>query len=162
MKTGKKRSIGGWLGAAAVVLMLASTAQAAEGISLMASRIEAKDVAALAKFYEKAFGLKEVQRIQTPTFLEIMLNFGDTVEAAKASSATQVVIMQRASDDVKKDAMPQLIFGVKDMKAAVAAFTAAGGKMDAEPKEFGKTGILIGMAHDPAGNPIEFIQQPKR
>ena len=34
--------------------------------------------------------------------------------------------------------------------------------MDADPKEFGKTGIVIGMATDPAGNHIEMIQQPQK
>ena len=37
-------------------------------------RIGAKDVGATARFYQFAFGLHEVQRIQTPQFLEIMLD----------------------------------------------------------------------------------------
>jgi predicted enzyme related to lactoylglutathione lyase len=145
--------------AAGVALLLASAAQA--DVSLFASRVGAADVAATAKFYQAAFGLKEVNRIQTATFLEIMLNFGDTVDAAKKSANAQIVIMQRASDDTK-DAMPNLIFGVTDMAATVAAVKAAGGKMDGEPREFGKTGIIIGMFFDPAGNHVELIQQPKR
>ncbi len=48
------------------------------------------------------------------------------------------------------------------MAATVAAVKAAGGKMDAEPKEFGKTGIMIGMLVDPAGNHVEMIQRPKK
>jgi predicted enzyme related to lactoylglutathione lyase len=144
---------------AGVALLLASTAQA--GVTLFASRVGAVNVAATAKFYQTAFGLKEVNRIKTPTFLEIMLNFGDSVDAAKNSANAQIVIMQRASDDTK-DAMPHLIFGVTDMAATVAAVKAAGGKMDGEPAEYGKTGIIIGMFTDPAGNHVELIQQPKR
>jgi hypothetical protein len=34
--------------------------------------------------------------------------------------------------------------------------------MVSEPTEFGKTGILIGMGIDPAGNHFEMIQQPKK
>jgi predicted enzyme related to lactoylglutathione lyase len=69
--------------------------------------------------------------------------------------------MQRASNE-PKDEMPHLIFGVTDMAATVAAVKAVGGKMDGEPREFGKTGIIIGMFTDPAGNHVELIQQPKR
>ncbi len=53
------------------------------GVSLNATRIGAADVPALEKFYETAFGMQEVQRIQKPKSLEVMLNFGDTVAAAK-------------------------------------------------------------------------------
>jgi len=155
MRTSTKRALLG----AGVALLLMSTAQA--GATLFASRVGAVDVAATAKFYQAAFGLKEVNRIQMPNFLEIMLNFGDSVDAAKQSANAQVVIMQRASDD-PKDVMPHLIFGVTDMAATVAAVRAAGGKMDGEPREFGKTGIIIGMFTDPAGNHVELIQQPKR
>jgi predicted enzyme related to lactoylglutathione lyase len=155
MKTSMKRALIG----AGVALLLASTANA--GVTLFASRVGAVDVAATAKFYQAAFGLKEVNRIAMPNFLEIMLNFGDSVDAAKNSANAQVVIMQRASDDTK-DAMPHLIFGVTDMAATVAAVKAAGGRMQGEPREFGKTGIIIGMFTDPAGNTVELIQQPKR
>lgn len=127
----------------------------------MAGRVGAVDVATVAKFYQAAFGLKEVQRLQFPNMLEIMLNFGDTVDAAKANTAPQVVIMQRPSDDVK-DATPHLIFSVTDAKATAAAVKAAGGKMDDDPKPFGNTGMVIGFGTDPAGNKFELIQQPKR
>ncbi len=69
--------------------------------------------------------------------------------------------MQRKSDTTD-DAIPHLIFTVTDINATVAALKAAGGKMDGEPREFGKTGIMIGMGMDPAGNRIEMIQQAKK
>jgi predicted enzyme related to lactoylglutathione lyase len=140
-------------------LMLVSGAHA--GVTLNAARIGAEDVAALAKFYESAFGLHEVNRLEFPGNLEIMLNFGDTVEAAKANRNAQVVIMHRASNDIK-DPVPHIIFDVTDVKAIAAAVKAAGGSMEGEPRPFGNTGIVIGMAIDPAGNRLELIQQPKR
>jgi predicted enzyme related to lactoylglutathione lyase len=139
-------------------LMLAS-AQA--GVTLNGVRIGAKDVPALEKFYQTALGMKEVQRIATPEFLEVMLNFGPTVAAAKTNRAGDLVIMQRPSDDVKDD-LPHVVFDVTDMAATVKAIKAAGGKMEREPFEFGKTGIIIGMAIDPAGNHFELIQQPAK
>ena len=64
--------------------------------------------------------------------------------------------------DEVKDTIPHLIFTVTDINATVAALKAAGGKMESEPKEFGKTGIMIGIAVDPAGNRIEMIQQARK
>ena len=98
-------------------LLLVATAQA--GIALNAARIGAADVAALAKFYESAFGLQEVRRFEFPGMLEILLNFGDTAAAAKANQSPQIVIMHRDSD-ATKDPMPHLIFNVTDIGATVA------------------------------------------
>ena len=137
--------------------------QAQADVSLNGVRVGAKDAVAVAKFYQSAFGMQEVQRIQTPTMTEIMLNFGATPEAAKANRAKKegdIVVMSRAADDVK-DELPHIVLNVTDMAGTVKALKAAGGTMEREPFEFGKTGILIGMAIDPAGNHVEMIQAPK-
>jgi predicted enzyme related to lactoylglutathione lyase len=139
-------------------LLLIGTAQA--GVMLNSARVGGKDAVALGKFYETAFGLKEVNRLSFPGGVEIFLNFGDTVDAAKANKAAQVVIMQ--SEPAAKDAVPHLIFDVTDVAATAAAVKGAGGKMDGEPAPFGNTGIVIGFAVDPAGNRIELIQRPQR
>jgi len=138
-------------------LVAAVTAQAA-GVTLNSARVGATDVAALEKFYEAAFGMQEVQRIGEQ---EVMLNFGDSVAGAKANTGAQIVIMKRAADD-QADKIAHLIFNVTDMKATVAAITAAGGKMEREPFVFGNSGITIGLGVDPAGNHFEMLQQPKR
>ena len=143
---------------ATIALLLITSAQA--GVTLNAARVGAEDVAALAKFYESAFGLQEVNRLEFPGMLEIMLNFGSTVEAAKANPGAQIVIMHRASNDIK-DPVPHLILNVTDMNATVAAIKAAGGSMQGDPRPFGNTGMVIGFATDPAGNRMELIQQPK-
>jgi len=82
------------------------------------------------------------------------------VEAAKANPGAQIVIMHRASNDIK-DPVPHLILNVTDMNATVAAIKAAGGSMQGDPRPFGNTGMVIGFATDPAGNRMELIQQPK-
>jgi predicted enzyme related to lactoylglutathione lyase len=122
-------------------------------------RISAKDTIALAKFYQAAFGMQEVNRIVNPTGTEVFVNFGATVEQAKANKNPLMVLMHRDSDDVK-DPVAHVIFKVKDMAAAVAAVKAAGGSMTGEPRPFRDTGIVIGIAVDPAGNRIELIQRP--
>ena len=152
------------LTAAALVAVTGLALPALADVSLNGVRVGAKDVAAVAKFYQAAFGMQEVQRIQNPQMLEVMLNFGATPAAAQATraarSGSDIVVMSRPADDVK-DAMPHIVLNVTDMAATVKALKAAGGTMEREPFEFGKSGIFIGMAIDPAGNHVELIQQPK-
>ncbi len=152
-----KQAMGAVLGLGASMLV-AFSAQA--GVTLNAARIGAVDVAALARFYETAFGMQEVRRIQMPASLEVLLNFGDSVATAKANPGAQIAILHRESAE-QQDAMAHLIFNVTDIQATVAAITAAGGKMERAPFVFGTTGATIGLAVDPAGNHIEMLQQPQ-
>ena len=128
-------------------------------VSLDSVRIEAKDTVALAKFYREAFGMQEVSRIENPGGTEIFVNFGATVDAAKANKSPQMILFHRDSDDVK-DPTTHVIFSVKNMASAVAAVKAAGGTMTRDPRPFGNTGIVLGFAMDPVGNRIELIQRP--
>jgi predicted enzyme related to lactoylglutathione lyase len=140
---------------AALLLACAAHAQ----MSLDSVRIAAKDTVALAKFYQAAFGMQEVNRIENPGGTEVFVNFGATVEAAKANKNPLMVLFHRDSDDVK-DPIPHIIISVKDMAATVAAVKSAGGSMTGDPRPFGKTGMVLGFAIDPAGNRIELIQRP--
>jgi len=139
------------------VLVIVSGAHAQ--VKLDSVRIAAKDTVASAKFYETAFGMQEVNRIETPAGPEVFVNFGATVDAAKANASGPIVLMHRESDDVK-DPIAHIIFNVKDMTSTVAALKAAGGTMTGDPRPFRNTGIVIGIAIDPAGNRIELIQRP--
>ena len=103
--------------------------------------------------------MQEVNRIAVPGGPEIFVNFGATVEAAKANRGLPIVIMHRDSDAVK-DPIAHVIMNVTDMTATVSAIKAAGGSMQGDPRPFGNTGIVIGIAIDPAGNQIELIQRP--
>jgi predicted enzyme related to lactoylglutathione lyase len=138
------------------MLLLAGAARAQ--VSLDSVRVAAKDTITLAKFYQAAFGMQEVNRIENPGGTEVFVNFGATVEAAKANKTPLLVLFHRESDDVK-DPIPHVIFTVKDMAATVAAVKAAGGTMTGEPRPFRDTGIVIGIAIDPVGNRIELIQR---
>ena len=137
--------------------LLATTTHAQ--VTLNSVRIAAKDTVAVAKFYQTAFGMQEVNRIDAPGGPEIFVNFGTTTEAAKANKAEPIVIMHRDSDDFK-DPIAHVIFNVKDMTATVAAIKAAGGSMAGDPRPFRNTGVVIGIAIDPAGNRLELIQRP--
>src|SRR5215217_8961513 len=139
--------------------VLALTTPARADVTLNSVRIGAVNTEALAKFYQSAFGMQEVNRLQAGGGPEIFLNFGTTVDAAKGNKGLPVVLMHRDSDDLK-DPIPHVIFNVTDMKTTVAAIRAAGGTMTGDAREFGNTGIVIGIAIDPVGNRIELIQRP--
>src|SRR5215469_16373104 len=141
----------------ASTLLLAGAALAQ--VSLNSVRIGAKDTVAVAKFYQSAFGMQEVNRIDAPAGPEVFVNFGATVDGAKANKSEPIVIMHRDSDDVK-DPIAHVILNVKDMPTTVAAIKAAGGSMAGDPRPFRNTGTVIGIAIDPAGNRIELIQRP--
>lgn len=139
--------------------LMAGAAQADTAISGV--RIGAKDVSALSRFYQAAFGMHEVQRMQNPQFTQIMLDFGATPEAAKANPAPDLVLRSRASDDEAGE-MGHVVFTVTGLDAVVAAVRSAGGRIEREPFAFGNTGIRIAMAIDPAGNHFELLEPPKR
>jgi predicted enzyme related to lactoylglutathione lyase len=143
--------------ALSATLLLAGAAHAQ--VSLNSVRVGAKDSVALAKFYETAFGMQEVNRIDGQGGPEVFVNFGASAEAAKANKSEPIVIMHRDSDDLK-DPIAHVILNVKDVAATAAAIKAAGGTMAGDPRPFGKTGIVIGIATYPAGNRIEMIQRP--
>jgi predicted enzyme related to lactoylglutathione lyase len=138
-------------------LMVGGAAHA--DVTLNSLRIGAVNTVALAKFYQAAFKMQEVNRIETPGGPEVFVNFGAAADAAKANRNPPIVIMHRDSDAVA-DPIAHVIFNVTDMAATVAAIKAAGGSMTGDPRPFRDSGIIIGIAIDPAGNRIELIQRP--
>jgi predicted enzyme related to lactoylglutathione lyase len=145
---------------AVAIFAAALFAQAGQAqVALDSVRIAAKDTVALAKFYQAAFGMQEVNRIENPGGTEVFVNFGDTVDAAKANKSPLMILFHRDSDDVK-DPVPHVIFVVKDMAKTAAAVKAAGGTMTGDPRPFKGTSTVLGFAVDPAGNRIELIQRP--
>src|SRR6476620_1395831 len=99
-------------------MMLASAAHAQ--VTLNSVRIGAKDTVALAKFYQAAFGMQEVNRIDSAGGPEVFVNFGATIESAKANKSEPIVIMHRDSDDIK-DPIAHVILNVKDMEIGRAS-----------------------------------------
>jgi len=144
----------------AVVLALTAAAANAQ-VSLNSVRVAAKDAEALAKFYATAFGMQETNRFATQTGPEVFLNFGATVDAAKANTSPAVVIMQ-TKEGPGTDPVMHVIFTVRDAAATAAAAKAAGGTVAREAAQFGTSGIFIAFVVDPEGNRIELLQQPRR
>ena len=145
------------LGLTAVTWLIGAQAD----VGVLAVRLGAKDVATLAKFYEAAFGLKEIDRVgQPPT--EIIMRYGATVAAAKAGSSAEFLLARRDAG-AASDPIPHAAFHVSDIKATVAAAKAAGASVKSEVASvpIGGTPIQIAMLVDPDGNLLEIMQLPK-
>ncbi len=147
-----------------VVLSLTAAAwitSAQADVTVMAVRLGANDVAALAKFYESAFGLKEIDRVGEPA-TEIIMRYGATAAAAKAGSSPEFLVQKREAG-VGKDMMAHAIFHVSDLAATVAAAKAAGAKMEGEMASvpIGGVPIKIATLMDPDGNVLELMELPK-
>lgn len=129
--------------------------------TVLAVRLGANDVPALAKFYETAFGLKEIDRVgQPPT--EIIMRYGSTVAAAKAGSSPEFLVTKREGT-AAGDSLAHAIFRVSDIDATVAAAKAAGAtiKSAVASVPIGGTPIKITTMIDPDGNTLEVMELPK-
>jgi predicted enzyme related to lactoylglutathione lyase len=129
-------------------------------VTVLAVRLGASDVAALAKFYDTAFGLKEIDRVGNPA-TEIIMRFGATVAEAKAGSSPEFLVQKR--EGAANDPMHHAIFRVSDITATVAAAKAAGAKVDRDVSTvtIGGAPIKIAMLVDPQGNALEIMELPK-
>ena len=129
-------------------------------VTVMAVRLGANDVVALAKFYDTAFGLKEIDRVGEPA-TEIIMRYGATAAAAKAGSSPEFLV-QRREPGVGKDTMAHAIFHVSDLAATVAAAKAAGASMEGEVVSvpIGGMPVKIATLVDPDGNVLELMELP--
>jgi hypothetical protein len=117
----------------AAALLLVAGAASAE-VTLNSVRVATMDTVALATFYQAAFGMHEVNRLQMQGGPEIFLNFGATADAAKANRNPPIVIMYQKGG-AAQDPVPRVIVTVTDMAATVTALKAAGGTMNGEPRQ---------------------------
>jgi predicted enzyme related to lactoylglutathione lyase len=130
-------------------------------VTVMAVRLGAKDVVTLAKFYEAAFGLKEIDRVgQPPT--EIIMRYGTSVAAAKAGSSPEFLLTRR-EPGAASDSMPHAIFHVPDVAATIAAAKTAGATTRGEVAsvKIGSMPVKVAMVIDPDGNVLELMELPK-
>lgn len=129
--------------------------------TVLAVRLGANDVVALAKFYDAAFGLKEIDRVGQPA-TEIIMRYGATVAAAKAGSSPEFLVQKREAGTAK-DTMAHAIFRVADVAATVAAAKAAGATMngDVVTVPIGGMPVKIATLVDPDGNLLEVMELAK-
>ncbi len=145
--------------AACILAATIATAQES-GIRVRSIRVLATDPEAIAKFYERAFGMSETRRpANTATFKEIVINSGSTAELAKAAATTPIVIATRAKD-APAGAMASLILEVPDLDKAIESAKANGGTLMRPPAKSGE-GLNYAFVKDPDGNQIELLMAPK-
>ena len=130
-------------------------------VTVLAVRLGAKDVVALAKFYDAAFGLKEIDHVgQPPT--EIIMRYGATVAAAKAGSSPEFLVARRDSG-AANDPITHAVFHVSDIGATLLAAKAAGAtlKSDVAAVTIGGMPLKTATLVDPDGNVLELMELPK-
>jgi predicted enzyme related to lactoylglutathione lyase len=130
-------------------------------VTVLAVRLGAKDAVALAKFYDAAFGLKEIDSVGKPP-TEIIMRYGATVAAAKAGSSPEFLVARR-DPGAGNDGVTHAIFHVSDMAATVAAAKAAGAtvKSDVASVSIGGMSLKTAILVDPDGNILELMELPK-
>ena len=151
-----RRAITTILGFTAAVWFMAAQAD----VTVMAIRLGAKDVVALAKFYEAAFGLKAIDRVGDPP-IEIIMRYGATAADAKAGSSPEFLVMNREAGTAA-GTMAHAIFHVSNLDATVAAAKAAGATMQGEVAAVDINGMSVRIATltDPDGNVLELMELP--
>ena len=144
--------------AAAVLLMLSAGAALAEPtVGVRSVRVGAADVPKTAAFYQAVFGLKEVGRNERPGLAEIILNWGATLDEAKAARTPKVVIINQPAE--AKAPVSNIVFRCTEITTLVARARANGGTIEREPTKSATSGATIAFIVDPAGNRIEVIQE---
>ena len=130
-------------------------------VTVLAVRLGAKDVVALAKFYDAAFGLKEIDRVGKPP-TEIIMRYGATTAAAKAGSSPEFLLARRDAG-AANDPITHAIFHVSDIGATVLAAKAAGAtlKGDVASVSIGGMSLKTASLVDPDGNVLELMELPK-
>src|SRR5579864_4297718 len=143
------------------IAMIAGVALGQEsGIRVRSIRVLATDPEAIARFYEKAFGMSETRRpVNSATFKEIVINSGSTADKAKAATTIPIVIATRGKT-AAADAMASLILEVPDLDKAIDAVKANGGTLMRPPAKSGE-GLSYAFVKDPDGNQIELLLASK-
>ena len=143
------------------LLGIGAAAWAQADVTVMAVRLPAKDVAALAKFYDTAFGLKQIDQVGTPP-TEIIMRYGATAAAAKAGTSPEFLIEKREGVAANGQ-MAHAIFHVSDVAATTAAAKAAGASVRGEIASvpIGNIQVKIATVVDPDGNVLELMELPK-
>jgi predicted enzyme related to lactoylglutathione lyase len=126
-------------------------------VGVRSVRVGAVVVPRTAAFYQAVFGYKEVGRNERPGLAEIILNVGATVEEAKASRATKIVIINQPAD--AKAPVSNIVLRCTEIATIVARARANGGVIERQPTKSATSGAMIAFIVDPAGNRIEVIQE---
>jgi predicted enzyme related to lactoylglutathione lyase len=149
-----------FVGLGAMTLALAPAAQlhAEPVVGVRSVRVGAADVARTAAFYQAVFGLKEISRVDREGLFEVIMNWGASVDEAKASRTPKVVVIRQPAG-TPKDPVSHIILRCTEIEAVVAKALANGGKLERAPSK-SASGSTVAFVLDPSDNRIELIQEP--
>lgn len=119
--------------------------------SLSFVRLNVSDMAKIAAFYEKAFGMAEQRRMTNGGNLEVILTTPGGLDLA----------LQQFKDRRKLslgDAYGEIGFYIQDVDGAYKRAIAAGAVSKVPPS--GAGGLRVAVVLDPEGHPIELLRRP--
>jgi hypothetical protein len=124
-------------------------------------KVDINDLDATAAAYEKAFQMNDIGRMHgdAPSEDVATLKFGESVDAARASSSVGIILVSvpgRKPLHGAPDKTPYLVLTVPSVQGTLARATAAGFKVVIAPRPMG--GYSEAWVADASGNVIELIQ----
>jgi len=141
--------------AATAALLIGGGALAAEttpevtGVAYV--RLPAPDLAKTARFYEAAFDMHEVMRVEDH---EIGLNVGASPSAAQSNLNARVILDRRMVPDERLT----LVLHTRNLQAVVARAEGLGGKVLRAP-QIRPNGFYVAIIEDVAGNHVELLEE---
>ncbi|MEA3056300.1 MAG: lactoylglutathione lyase [Actinomycetota bacterium] len=122
-------------------------------ITLVATGIVVRDLAAAQHFYETALGMKETNRVRVDS-----LGL-DEVILASAGGGAALVLMRYDDGRAHVEVGQKLVFTVPDPAAVAAAAVGAGGSVLFPATEMPEFGATIAFVQDPDGHGIEVLDR---
>ena len=130
-------------------VLAADTAAEVTGVAYV--RIPAPDLAKAADFYEAAFNMHEVMRIEDH---EIGLNVGADTRSAAASRGARVILDKRLTPDERLT----LVLHTRGLPQVVARAQSLGAKVIREP-QIRPNGFYVAIIQDVVGNRVELLEE---
>ena len=123
-------------------------------------KIKVADLDRSAEFYTRVFQMQAIQRIGKAgdAIQEIALKFGSTLDTAKASDHTGIVLVFRsglAAPFKATDDVPVAVLTVPDVEATMKRAADAGFPPTGDATQ--SKGYSVGTVIDPSGNVVELI-----
>jgi predicted enzyme related to lactoylglutathione lyase len=146
----KRSCSAGLVLAAALVLSGGAQAAPADTPSLPLSflKFNVSDLPAMQAFYEKAFGMRQQKRIDSPAFTEVILESPPGADLA-------LVYSKDGRKRTLGDANGPIGFYLKDVDSVYARAMAAGAVSRTAPRTGG--GARVALIADPEGHEIELL-----
>jgi lactoylglutathione lyase len=116
------------------------------------TKLVVADLEAASAFYTAVCGLAVVDRIEGPTFAEVIMR------SSARGSATLILITYRG-EAARAPGECVLVFETDDAAGFVDRAIAAGGRVTQPPQHLPEMGLTFAMVTDPEGHVVEALQR---